>query len=169
VNRSRKLEIVERLKEVFSSSAIIIVARNQGITVSEVNSLRRNVRNAGSAFCVTKNSLAKIAMRGTEYEELEKLFVGPTSIAYSSDPIAAAKVLVEYVKTNSSLEILGGMMGNSHLDADQVKALASLPSLDELRGELIGLINAPASKVAQVLQAPASQLARVCKSYAEKE
>ncbi len=168
MNRAKKLEIVAKLKEAFLSSSIVIVARNQGITVGEANSLRRSMRSANTVFCVTKNRLAKIALQGSVYDGLDSLFLGPTAIAYSADPVSAAKVIVDYAKTNKNIEILGGMMGDQYLDISQVQALASLPSLDELRGQLVGLISAPATKIARILQAPAGQLARVCGAYAEK-
>ena len=137
--------------------------------VAQSTALRIKVREAGASFKVAKNSLAKIAAKGTAYEGMTDLFTGPTGIAASADPVAAAKVVVEFAKTNDKLEIVGGAMGSVVLNADGIKALATMPSLDEMRAKLIGLIQAPATKIAQLSTAPAAKLARVFAAYAEKD
>jgi len=169
VDRSQKEQVVAALRQVFAESALVVVTHQNGLTVAEATELRRQMRDAGATFRVTKNRLTKIALDGTAYAPLASLFTGPTAIAYSGDPIAAAKVAVDYAKKNDKLEILGGAMGENVLDPGGVKALASLPSLDELRGTLVGLIQAPATKIAGVLQAPAGQLARVFNAYATRD
>jgi large subunit ribosomal protein L10 len=126
------------------------------------------MREAGAGYKVTKNRLAKLALAGTTYEPISDLFNGPTAIAYSADPVAAARVAVDYSKENDKLVVIGGAMGDTLLDENAVKALASLPSLDELRGKLVGMLNTPATRVAGVLQAPAGQLARVLGAYANQ-
>ena len=139
-----------------------------GLTVDEVTQLRRQMRNAGARYRVTKNRLVRRALEGTPFANLAPLFTGPTAIAFSRDPVAAAKAAVEYANRNNKLTVIGGGLSGQALDAAAIKALASLPSLDELRSKLIGLLNAPATKLATLLQAPAGQLARVVAAYAEK-
>lgn len=166
VDRAQKEEMVSTLNTVFSESGAIVIAHYSGLTVAEMTDLRSQMKEAGGQVKVAKNRLAKIALQGTEADGISDLFAGPTVMAYSSDPIAAPKVAVKFAKGNEKLVILGGAMGSTILDPDGVKALASLPSLDELRGKLVGLIQAPATKVAGVLQAPAGQLARVISAKA---
>jgi large subunit ribosomal protein L10 len=139
------------------------------MSVAQSTQLRQKMRDAGATFKVTKNRLAKIAIVDTDYAGIDAMLVGPVGLATSSDPVAAAKVVIEFAKTNDKLEVIGGAMGTQVLDAEGIKALASLPSLDELRATLIGLIQSPATKLATVIQAPAAQLARVFNAYAEKE
>ena len=169
MDRSQKAESVAFLTEVFNEAGAVVVTRNLGLTVAQSTALRIKVREAGASFKVAKNSLAKIAAKGTAYEGMSDLFTGPTGIAASADPVAAAKVVVEFAKTNDKLEIVGGAMGSVILNADGVKALATMPSLDEMRAKLIGLIQAPATKIAQLSTAPAAKLARVFAAYAEKD
>lgn len=169
MDRSQKEQVVAALRQVFADAALVVVTHQNGLTVAEATELRRQMREAGATYRVTKNRLTKIALDGTVYAPLASLFTGPTAIAYSGDPIAAAKVAVGFAKKNDKLAILGGAMGEKLLDPDGVKALASLPSLDELRAKLVGLIQAPATKVAGVLQAPAGQLARVFNAYANRD
>jgi large subunit ribosomal protein L10 len=169
MNRSEKTDAVAALNATFNEAAVVVVTRNLGLTVAQSTALRLKMRDAGASYKVAKNSLAKIALAETQYETLSSLLTGPIALATSGDPVAAAKIAVEFAKTNDKLEIVGGAMGDTLLDVDGVKALASLPSLDELRAKLIGLIQAPATKVAQVLVAPAGQLARVFGAYAAKE
>jgi large subunit ribosomal protein L10 len=169
MNRSEKTDAVAVLNATFNEAAVVVVTRNLGLTVAQSTDLRLKMRDAGAHYRVSKNRLAKIALADTQYQPLSDLLTGPTALATSGDPVAAAKVAVEFAKTNDKLEIVGGAMGDTVLDVDGVKALASLPSLDELRAKLIGLIQAPATKVAQVLVAPAGQLARVFGAYAAKE
>lgn len=169
MDRAQKREAVADMHQAFQAVSCIVVTQYSGLNVSEMNELRGRMRNAGATFKVTKNRLTKLALDGTPYDQIADLFTGPTAIAYSSDPVSPAKVAVEFAKANEKLVVLGGAMGSTRLDPDGIKALASLPSLDELRGKLIGLINAPATKIAGVLQAPAAQLARVLSARASKE
>lgn len=169
MDRQEKAEVVSALNASLQQMGAVIVTRNLGMTVAQSTDLRQKMREAGAGYRVTKNKLAKIAIEGTDYVGLGSLLTGPVGLATSVDPIAAAKVVVEFAKTNDKLEIVGGAMGTQVLDVDGVKALATLPSLDELRAKIIGLVQAPATKVATVLQAPAAQLARVFNAYAEKE
>ncbi len=168
MDKAFKHQVVEELKEVFASTSIVIVTQNVGLTVKDARALRRKVKELNSSFRVAKNSLVKIALKGSKYEELTKLMSGPTAIAYSEDPVAAAKAIDEFVKSNEKLKISGGVMGDIFLTPAQIKQLAALPSLDQLRGKIVGLLQAPASKIAAIMQAPASQLARVVDAYAKK-
>ncbi|MFC4290954.1 50S ribosomal protein L10 [Sphingorhabdus arenilitoris] len=169
MNRSEKTEAVAELNATFNEAAAVIVTRNLGLTVSQSTELRTKMRDAGAVYKVSKNRLAKIALADTQYAPLSDLLNGPVALATSTDPVAAAKIAVEFAKTNDKLEIVGGAMGDTVLDIDGVKALASMPSLDELRGKIVGLINAPATKIAQLSTAPAAKLARVFGAYAAKE
>ena len=169
MDRSQKAEAVAELNRTFNEVSVVVVTRNLGLTVAQSTELRNKMREAGASYRVAKNRLAKIALEGTAYTGLADLLTGPTALATSADPVAAAKVVSDFAKTNDKLEIVGGAMGQQLLDVNGVKALASLPSLDELRGKIVGLLQAPASKLAAITQAPASQLARVFKAYAEKD
>jgi large subunit ribosomal protein L10 len=169
VERAQKREVVAELNEVFANTSSVVVAHYSGLNVADMSELRGQMREAGATFKVTKNRLTKLALDGTPYSQIADLFTGPTAIAYSDDPVAPAKVAVEFAKKNESLVVLGGAMGETQLDVDGVRALAALPSLDELRGKIVGLLNAPATKVAGVLQAPAGQLARVVSAQGSKE
>ena len=165
MDRTQKEELVSSLHDTFASAEMVVVAHNLGLTVSEMEDLRTQLREAGASFKVTKNRLTRLALKDTKFEGIADLFSGPTGIAYSADPVAAAKVAVKFAKNNDNFELVGGALGAEVLDLNTVKALATLPSLDELRGKLVGLLQAPATKVAGVLQAPAGQLARVCSAY----
>ena len=169
MDRARKEELVTELNQSFAEAALVVVTQQTGLPVSESTELRGKMREAGASYKVTKNRLAKLALAGTPYEPITDLFSGPTAIAYSADPVAAARVAVDFAKENDKLVVVGGAMGGTLLDENAVKALASLPSLDELRGKLVGLLNAPATKIAGVLQAPAGQLARVTGAYANQD
>ncbi len=169
MDRAAKKAMVASLHEVFSNATAVVVSHNLGLTAGEATELRRQMRAAGASFKVTKNSLAKLALADTPYEHLASLFSGPTAIAVSEDPVGAAKATVEFAKGNDNLVILGGGLGENTLAEVDVKNLASLPSLDELRGKLVGLLNAPATKIAGVLQAPAGQLARVIDAHANAQ
>ena len=169
MDRSQKAETVAELNRTLGEVSVVVVTRNLGLTVAQSTELRNKMREAGASYRVAKNRLAKIALEGTAYTGLADLLTGPTALATSADPVAAAKVVSDFAKTNDKLEIVGGAMGQQLLDVNGVKALASLPSLDELRGKIVGLLQAPASKLAAITQAPASQLARVFKAYAEKD
>jgi large subunit ribosomal protein L10 len=168
VNREGKKEQVVALNAALAETNVVVVAHYSGLTVAQMQALRRQMKHAGAAVKVAKNRLARIALEGTEIASIAPLLKGPTLLAYSGDPIAAPKVAVDFAKTNERLLILGGAMGKTALNADAVKALAALPSLDELRAKLVGLIQAPATKLAQLLQAPASGLARVLQAHATK-
>lgn len=168
MDRGAKEALVTQLHQSLSAAAIVVVTQQKGLTVAETTRLRREMRAAGASFKVAKNRLARLALKGTAFESLGDKLKGPTGLAYSTDPVAAARVAVNYAKTNDKLSILGGAMSGQVLDAAGVDALSKLPSLDELRGKLIGLIQAPATKIAGVLAAPAGQLARVFGAYAKK-
>ncbi len=169
MDRARKEELVVELNETFADAALVVVTHQSGLTVAESTELRRRMRAADASYKVTKNRLVKLALVGTPYEGIADLFEGPTAIAYAADPVAAARVAVDFSKENNKLVVVGGAMAENRLDEAGVKALASLPSLDGLRGKLLGLLNAPATKVAGVLQAPAGQLARLLSAHAEQD
>ena len=169
MDRSKKEALVAELRQTFDENELVVVTHQSGLTVAEASDLRRRMRDAGARFKVTKNRLARIALQGTKFEHLTDLFTGPTAIAVSVDPVVAAKVAVEFANKNDKLTIVAGALGGKGLDLGAVQALAKLPSLDELRGKIIGLLQAPAGKLASVTQAPAAQLARVLNAYAAKE
>jgi large subunit ribosomal protein L10 len=168
VDRSQKEKLVASLHQALSDTACVVITHQSGLTVAEVTGLRRRMRDAGAGFKVTKNRLARLALKGTQFEGLSPMFTGPTAIAFSRDPVAAAKVAVEFANSNEKLVIVGGALGTKPLDADGVKALATLPSLDELRAKLLGMLQTPASRIASVLQAPGGQLARVLAARAKQ-
>lgn len=168
MDRSQKAETVASLNAVFNEVGVVIVTRNLGMTVAQSTALRGKIRDAGATYKVAKNRLAKLAIQDTDYVGLGDMLTGPTALASSVDPVAAAKAVVEFAKTTDKIEIVGGSMGSQVLTADGVKALASLPSLDELRGTIIGLVQAPATKIAQLATAPAAKLARVFGAYAKE-
>lgn len=165
MDRTKKEKLVAELQDTFANAGLVVIAQQSGLTVAEVSDLRAQMRDAGAGFKVTKNTLAQIALKGTKFEHLADQFTGPTAIAFSEDPVAAAKVAANFAKKNEKLQIVAGGLGEQALDAAGVNALAQLPSLDELRGKLVGLLQAPAQKVASVTQAPAGQLARVFGAY----
>lgn len=158
MNREEKAQLLSELNELFSGSEIVVVSHYKGLTVKEISDLRDNIRKAGAGFRVTKNRITRLALKGTNFENLADLFTGPTAIAFANDPISACKACVEFAKTNEKLVVMGGAMGTGVLSVDDINKLASIPSMDELRAKIIGL-----------LQAPAAQLARVTKAYSEKE
>jgi len=169
VDRGQKQKIVDGLQKDLAGTSCVVVTHQSGLSVAEVTLLRQQVRDAGASFRVTKNRLAKRALDGTPFEPLSSLFTGPTAIAFSVDPVAAAKVVVGYANRNNKLTIIGGGLASRRMDAAEVRELASLPSLDELRGKLLGLLQAPAARVARVLQAPAGQVARLLAAHAESQ
>lgn len=158
MNRDEKTQLLGELHELFNNSELVVVSHYKGLTVAEVSELRDNVRKAGAGFRVTKNRITKLALKDTKFEALSDLFKGPTAIAFANDPISACKACVEFAKTNEKLIVIGGAMGTGVLTLDEINRLATIPSMDELRAKIIGL-----------LQAPAAQLARVTKAYSEKE
>ena len=169
MDKAAKRELVGTLNSVFSETSVVVVAHYAGLTVADMQKLRSQMKQAGASVKVAKNRIAKIALEGTDVASIGSLLKGPTLLAYSSDPVAAAKVAVDFAKTNDKLVILGGAMGKTALNVDGVKALATMPSLDELRAKLVGLIQAPATKIAQLTTAPAAKLARVFGAYAERD
>lgn len=167
--RAEKAKVIDELNDVFGETGVVVVTHYKGLTVAEITDLRGRIRSAGAAFRVTKNKLAQRALDGTPFAPLAPLFKGPTAIAFSKDPTAAPKIVSEFAKKNDKLQIVGGGLAGTLLDATAVKALAELPSLDELRARLIGLLNAPASRLVGVLQAPGGQVARVLAAHADKQ
>ncbi len=158
MNRDEKKQLLNELHELFNNSEVVVISHYKGLTVAEVSELRNNVRKAGAGFRVTKNRITKLALKDTKFESLADLFTGPTAIAFAQDPVSACKACVEFAKNNEKLIIVGGAMSTGALTLDEINRLATIPSMDELRAKIIGL-----------LQAPAAQLARVTKAYSEKE
>lgn len=169
MDRAQKQDTIEALKGVFAESGSVVVTHYLGLTVAEMTDLRGRLRQQGAQLKVVKNTLAQKALDGSVGEAGDALFKGPVAIAFAPDPVSAAKVATQYAKENDKFTVIGGLMGQQVLDKGGISALATLPSLDELRGKIIGLIQAPATKVAGVLQAPAGQLARVFNAYAQKD
>jgi large subunit ribosomal protein L10 len=168
LQRAEKSEVVTQLNQAFQNAQTVVVAQYTGLTVADMTSLRGRMRAAGGSVKVAKNRLVKLALQGTDVDHMSDLFKGPTVIAFSSDPVAAAKVSVEFSKTNDKLVILGGAFGKTSLNPDGIKALAEMPSLDELRGKLVGMLQTPATRIAQIVVAPAAQIARVVGAHARK-
>ena len=169
MDRAEKRQLVATLNETFSNASVVVVAHYSGLTVAQMSALRRQMKDAGASLKVAKNRLVKIALEGTALANAAPLFKGPTVIAYSSDPVAAPKVAVDFARGHDKFVILGGAMGTTNLDPEGVRALATLPSIEELRARLVGMIQTPATRMAQVLAAPAAQLARVFQAYADKD
>ena len=169
MDRNQKKEVVSELKGHFDNASVVVVTHYKGLSVAEITRLRKTAKAVEASFVVTKNSLAKIASEGTQYEGLKDYFTGPTAIAFSADPVAAAKIIVDFAKDNEKLVILGGAMQEKSMNVDSIKALAKLPSLDELRAKLVGIINTPAQRIAGVVKAPARQVAGVINAYSKKE
>ena len=169
LDRTEKREFVSALGQVFAGTNMVVVTQNNGMTVAQVSELRRRMRASDSTYKVAKNRLAVLALDGTRFDGIKPMLKGPTALAWSMDPVAVAKAAVDYAKTNEKFVVLGGALGKQTLDADGIKALADLPSLDTLRASLVGLIQTPATRIAGVLQAPAGQLARVFGAYAKKD
>jgi large subunit ribosomal protein L10 len=169
LDRTEKREFVSSLAAVFAETSMVVVTQNNGLTVAEVTDLRRKMRAAGANFRVAKNRLAVLALDGTKFGGIEPMLKGPTALAWARDPVAVAKVAVEFAKTNEKFVVIGGALGTQTLNAAGIKALSDLPSLDTLRAGLVGMISTPATRIAGVLQAPAGQLARVFGAYAKKD
>ena len=169
MERAEKREVVSALHDVFAETGVVVVAHYSGLSVAQMTKLRSDMRDAGGRVKVAKNRLVKLALEGTDAKAISDLMTGPTCLAYSEDPMAAPKVAVKFAKGNDKFVILGGTMGATVLDANAVSSLAELPSLDELRGKLIGLVQAPATKIARTLNEPAAQLARVFGAYGAKD
>lgn len=166
--RAEKSDVVASLRDTFAESGVVVVTHYKGLNVAEVTGLRRRMREAGGGFRVAKNRLVKRAIDGTEFEPTADLFTGPTAIGFSTDPTVAPKVLTEFAKKNEKLKIVGAGLGGTLLDPEAVKALADMPSIDELRAKLLGVLNAPASKLIGLLEAPSSKLVRVLSAPNEK-
>lgn len=169
MDRSEKEQLVSSLKDAFNETNLVVVTHYSGMTVAEMGDLRDRMREAGAKFKVTKNRLTRLALEGTQFQGISNLFTGPTAMAYSQDPVAAAKAAVEFSKKNEKLVLVGGALGEKALAVEDIKALATLPSLDELRAKLVGMLNTPATRIAGVLQAPAGQVARVISAYGQKQ
>ena len=169
MERAEKREFVASFGEVLKGAGVVVVAHYAGLSVADMTAYRSKVREAGGSVRVAKNRLVKLALQGTDIEHITDLFSGPTVIAYSDDPVAAAKATMDFAKTQEKLVVLGGALGTTNLDANGVKALADMPSLDELRAKLVGMISTPATRIAQVVNAPAGQIARVVGAYAAKD
>lgn len=168
MNRTEKADLVGSLRQTFEGSEVVVITHQTGLTVAEVEGLRSKVREAGAGYKVTKNRLARLALQGTRYEGLSDLFTGPTSVTTSVDPVAAAKVIVEFANSNEKVTIIGGGLGERALAVDEIKALAKTPPLDESRAKLVGLLQTPASRLVGVLVAPAGQVARVLGARGEQ-
>ena len=169
MDRTEKRAFVTGLNAALLESGIVVVTRNQGLTVAEATDLRRRMRAAGAVFKVAKNRLAHLALEGTQFDGIKPMLKGPTALAWANDPVAVAKATVEFAKTNEKFVLVGGALGSQTLDANGVKALAELPSLDELRARIVGMIATPATRIAGVLQAPGGQLARVFRAFSRKD
>ncbi len=169
MDRTEKRDFVASLATVFAETSAVVVTRNKGLTVAEVTTLRRRMREAGATFRVAKNRLATLALDGTRFEGIKPLLKGPTALAWSRDPVAVAKTAIEFARTNDKLVVLGGAVGGQTLDAAGVKALSELPSLETLRAGLLGMLQTPATRIAGILQAPGGQVARVLAAYAKKD
>lgn len=168
MDRTEKKQAVAALEEMLASVSLVVLVHYKGLTVQEVSALRKKAFESGVSFKVTKNSLARLALKDTEFSSLSPLMKGPTALAVSNDPVAAAKLVAEFAKENEKLVVLGGVLNKQLMDVAAVNTLATLPSLDELRAKIIAMINTPATRIAGVLQAPAGQLARVLNAYATK-
>jgi large subunit ribosomal protein L10 len=169
VDRTEKREFVTGLNQALAATSMIVVTRNAGLTVAEVTDLRRKMRAAGATYKVAKNRLTNLALDGTPFDGIKPMLKGPIALAWATDPVVVAKTAVEFAKTNEKFVLVGGSLGSQTLNADGIKALAELPSLDELRARLVGMIATPATRIAGVLQAPAGQLARVFGAYAKRD
>jgi large subunit ribosomal protein L10 len=168
VDRSEKEQLVSSLRQSLAESKLVIVAQQTGLTVAQASDLRRQMREAGAQYKVAKNTLTRLAVAGTENETIMALLSGPTALAYSKDPVAAAKVTIKFANTNDKFKVMGGSLNGKALNAKDIETLSKLPSLDELRAKIVGIISTPATRIAGVLQAPAGQLARVFSAYGKK-
>jgi large subunit ribosomal protein L10 len=168
MDRAQKKQFVENIHSNLQGAGVMVVCHYQGMTVAEISDLRRQARAAGASFQVTKNTLTKLGLKDSMFEPVSDLFTGPTAVAYSQDPVAAAKVLVDFAKNNDKVKILGGALGERRLQANDVEALAKMPSLDQLRGKILGLLVSPATKLVQLLQTPGGQVARVISAHAKQ-
>ena len=168
MNRAEKQASIESVNATLKNAGIALVVHNNGLTVAQMSDLRNKMREVGAEFKVSKNRLSKIATKDTPYESIAELLKGPTAIATSADPVSVAKGLVDFAKTNDKLVIIGGAFGNQKLDVKGIEALSKLPSLNELRARLVGMLQTPATRIACVLQAPGGQVARVIAAHSNK-
>lgn len=166
--RSEKFEVVDNLKKIFSENSAVIVTHYHGLSMSQLTELRSKMYDDGMRFMITKNTLAKIAVKDTQLSGLESHFNGPTAIAIAKDPVGVTKVLTDFVKKNEELKLVAAVVDNQLLDVSGITALSKMPSLDELRAGIISLFSAPARSIASVLSAPAGQIARVTSAYSKK-
>tara|TARA_B100000989_G_scaffold239327_1_gene186219 strand:+ start:2020 stop:2529 length:510 start_codon:yes stop_codon:yes gene_type:complete len=169
MNRAEKVNFVSEFSNLLSNTNFVLVTQYKGLSVEEISSLRKQAREKNTSFKVTKNSLAKRALKNTNYEKLEQLFIGPTAVAFSEDPVSAAKVLYDFSKDNEKLKIIGGAMGTKELDIDEIKKLASLPSMETIRANLVGLISSPLSNIVSLLNEPSSKIVRLINSKQQKQ
>ena len=168
MTKEQKKNYVEEMKKVFSSNEAVMVAHYQGLSVKELDKIRAEMRKSGIFFKITKNKITKLALKETKYKDLEKFFNGPTAAAISSDPIMSAKILAKYAKTSSSLKIVAGFMDGKVLEADDVAKIATLPTLDEARAKIVGILSAPAQKFLSILLAPGSKIAILAHAKSKK-
>lgn len=168
MDRSEKQQVVSSMRDSLQASALVVVTSQSGLTVTEVTQLRDKIRSSGAAYKVLKNTLARLAVKDTQCEGITEFLNGPTALAYSQDPVAAAKAVVEFSESNEKIKVLGGCLGDKVLNANDVKALAKLPSLDELRAQILGVLVAPATKIARIVKEPGAQIARVTNAYSNK-
>lgn len=168
MDRAEKAAVVSSLKQALASSGAIVVAHYAGLSVADFEKLRKQMKAAGGQVKVAKNRLTKLALKDTDIADISGILTGPTVIAYSADPVTAPKIAVKFAETNQKFQVLGGAMGSSELNVDRVKALAELPSLDQLRAKLAGLLVQPAAKIARLSKEPGAQIARVISAYSDK-
>ena len=168
MNREEKAELIKKLNSTFNNAGVVVVTHQSGLTVEESTDLRVKMREVGARYQVAKNRIVKLALKDTKYENIIDLFSGPTAIAVSKDPVSAPKTIFKFAKDNDKLSIIGGGLDGKTLSVDEVNQLASLPSLDELRGKLVGLIKSPSQKLANVAVAPANKLVNVLHAKANQ-
>ena len=166
--RSEKKTFVSELEKIYQDANSVIITHYHGLTVSQITNLRKALRENGASFKIVKNTLSKIAATNVKLTHDPEAFSGPTAIAYSKDPVAAAKGVVEFAKANDNLKVIGGIVNDKILNVGEVQQLAKLPSLDQLRGKIVGILQAPAANLARIVQAPAGSIARVVQAYSEK-
>ena len=168
MNKEKKKIYIEEMKKFFSTTTSVFVTHYQGLNVKELDQLRNEMRKNGILFRITKNKITKLALQDTKYKKLENLFNGPTAVAFSDDAITSAKILTKFAKTNSNLKIIGGIMEDEPLSKEEVANIATLPTLDEARAKIVGILKAPAQKIMSILLAPGSKIAILAHAKAKK-
>ena len=168
ISKSKKKSYIEEMKAVFSKTNSIFVTHYQGLTVNQIDELRAEMRKHGILFKITKNRITKLALEGSKFQKLENLFSGPTAVAFSEDAITSAKILTKFAKKNKSLKIIGGLMENEPLSLEDVEKIATLPTLDEARAKIVGILSAPAQKIISILLAPGSKIAILALAKSKK-